>query len=95
VARRIAWPDGWTIRTLANDFTRRWAGDVDALRADEGELARYDRARAEGDFDTAAVIAGEAADLVRGIEPAGAIVERIVAEAEALLAGAPDRLTSA
>ena len=42
-------------------------------------------------FRTAAVIAGEAVDLVTDIPPAADVVERIVTEAGALLAGASNR----
>jgi nitronate monooxygenase len=85
VARRIEWPEPWTIRTLENEFTRRWRANLERLRDNQRELERYAQARDAGDFETAAVIAGEAADLVRAIEPAGRIVERMVGEAEALL----------
>src|SRR5215207_1632154 len=89
VARRLDWPAPWTIRTLENAFMARWRGDLDGRRADAGEVERYARAREAGDFDTAAVIAGEAADLVRAVEPAGRIVEQMVGEAEALLRRGP------
>jgi nitronate monooxygenase len=89
VARRLDWPAPWTIRTLENGFMARWRGDLDGPRADAGEIERYARAREAGDFDTAAVIAGEAADLVRAVEPAGRIVGRMVGEAEALLRRGP------
>ena len=92
VARRIPWPEPWTIRTLENEFTRQWRADPERLRGDAGEIERYGRAREAGDFDTAAVIAGEAADLVRAVEPAGRIVERMVGEAEALLRRGPSLL---
>jgi nitronate monooxygenase len=85
VARHIEWPEPWTIRTLENAFTRRWRADPERLRRDPRERERYAQAREAGDFETAAVIAGEAADLVRAVEPAGRIVERMVGEAEALL----------
>jgi nitronate monooxygenase len=42
-------------------------------------------AREAGDFDIAAVIAGESAALVHDVAPAGAIVTEIVETAEALL----------
>ena len=94
VARRIAWPEPWTIRTLENAFTRRWRAEPERLRGEAGEIERYGRARDAGDFDTAAVIAGEAADLVRAVEPGGRIVERMVEEAEALLRLGPALLGS-
>jgi nitronate monooxygenase len=92
-ARGLDWPGSWKIRTIENDFTRRWHDDPKRLRDAVEEQARYAAARDAGDFDTAAVIAGEAADLIRGVEPAAAIVTRMVAEAETLLRGAPARLT--
>lgn len=95
VARGIDWPAAWNLRTLDNDFSRRWAGDLDGLHAQlVGEQARYGSARAAGDFNTAAVIAGEAADLVHAIEPAGAIVERIVRDARPALRAALSLLPS-
>ena len=46
----------------------------------------YAAARERGDFDIAGVIAGEACALIHDIPTAGEIVERVVAEAEQLLA---------
>jgi len=51
------------------------------------EAVRYDKARDAGDFDTAAVIAGESVDLISDIPPAREVVDRMVKEASALLAG--------
>ena len=53
-------------------------------RADEVAPA-YDRAREAGDFDIAAVIAGEAAGLIDRVVPAATVVHDIVAQARALL----------
>jgi nitronate monooxygenase len=49
--------------------------------------AEYAAARAAGNFDIAAVIAGEAVGLIHDIPPAGEIVERIVTEAQQILNG--------
>lgn len=92
--RGIDWPADWNLRTLRNAFSARWEGDAAGLQAAIGaEQARFVAARDAGDFDTAAVIAGEAADLVRGVEPAAAIVQRIMQGAapalRAALAGLP------
>lgn len=43
-------------------------------------------AGAASDYETAAAYVGEAIDLIRAAEPAGAIVDRVVAEAEGALA---------
>jgi nitronate monooxygenase len=55
-------------------------------RSHASSKAAYKDAIAKGDFDGGLVWAGEGIDLIHAIEPAGAIVERVVAEAEAALA---------
>ena len=92
IARRNVWPAPYSGRVLANRFSERWRGrEVELLQRQAEEAARYDTARAAGDFDTAAVIAGEAVDLIADIPPAGEIVERVATEAEALLMRASNR----
>jgi len=54
----------------------------------------YTAARAAGNFDVAAVIAGEAVGLIHDIPPAAEIVERIAAEAEQLLVGRRNSMAS-
>ncbi|CEJ09924.1 Nitronate monooxygenase [bacterium YEK0313] len=91
VARGIDWPKPWTMRTLANGFSRQWHGDLPGLQANlAAEQARYEQARQAGNTDIAAVIIGEGADMVRAVEPAEAIVRRITAEAEQALARGAD-----
>lgn len=51
----------------------------------EEEARRYAKAREQGDFDTAAVIAGVAAGLIHDLPDAAEIVSRVVREAETLL----------
>ena len=92
IARRNVWPAPYTGRVLRNAFSERWRGrEPELLQHQEAEAARYDEARAAGDFDTAAVIAGEAVDLIADIPPAAEIVESMAKEAEALLAGGANR----
>jgi nitronate monooxygenase len=92
IARRNVWPAPYTGRVLANRFSERWRGrELELLQRQAEEAARYDAARAAGDFDTAAVIAGEAVDLISDIPPASEIVERVATEAEALLVRASNR----
>ena len=55
------------------------------MRAIDGEGARYDAAHAAGDFETAAVIAGEAAALIHDIPSAAEVIERMVRAATELL----------
>lgn len=82
IARQIPWPRGFTARIRRNAFTDRWHGHEDLLEkniADEGP--RYREAFAAGDPDNTGVWFGEAAGLIDAIEPAGVIVERMVAGA--------------
>ena len=89
VVRKIDWPKPFTGRALANDFTRRWHGQEAGLAAEvPAENARYQTAQGKGDVETIVTWAGEGVDLIHAIEPAEAILNRIVAEAEASLARA-------
>jgi hypothetical protein len=67
----------------------RWLGrEVVLLQHADEEAARYAAARERGDYDIAAVIAGEAVDLIHDTLPAAVIIDRVVSEATRLL-GAP------
>ncbi|AMJ61196.1 NAD(P)H-dependent flavin oxidoreductase [Bosea sp. PAMC 26642] len=87
ISRQNVWPAPFTGRCLVNDHSRRWTGrEVELMQNVASEMPRYLAARAAGDFDTAAVIAGESVALVHDIAPAGVIVREMVEKAEALLA---------
>lgn len=82
VARGYDRPAPWAIRTLRNAFHDRWSGRLDHLRGDLDRQKRaYTEAQATGDVETAAVIVGEAVDLVGASAPASAIVAQILVEA--------------
>jgi len=86
-ARAVDWPSHYTGRALANAFGRKWHGREQTLEAQiQTERAYYAAAASAGDFDTAVIYTGEAIDMIRSIEPAAAIVHRVVTEAEAALA---------
>ena len=86
VSRRNLWPAPFTGRCLRNAHAERWLGrELELMRLADVEGPRYMAARAAHDFDVAAVIAGECAGLIREVLPAAAIVDRLVAEARALL----------
>jgi nitronate monooxygenase len=92
ISRRNVWPAPFTGRCLRNAHAERWFGrEVELLRHQEEEAARYATARSEGNFDVAAVIAGESSGLVREITSAREVVERTVREASALLASGSRR----
>jgi len=82
IARQIPWPRGFTARIRRNAFTDRWHGREELLERNVAiEGPRYRQAFAEGDPDNTGVWFGEAAGIIKVIEPAAAIVERMAAEA--------------
>lgn len=83
IARGRDWPSDWNLRTMRNSFTRRWSADMDGLRENlAAEQAHFEAASTAGDIDTAAVIIGEAADLIRGREPAQVTLKKMISQAE-------------
>jgi nitronate monooxygenase len=83
LARKLDWPARYTARVLRNAFIDRWHGREAELAvvADE-EAAKYRQAWAAGDPDASNTFVGEGVGLIRGIEPAAAIIARMVEEAE-------------
>jgi nitronate monooxygenase len=95
LSRNNVWPAPFTGRCLINDHARRWIGREVALMQNVAAVAAdYAAAKAAGNFDVAAVIAGEAVGLIHDIPPAAEIVERIATEAEQHLAGRRNSITS-
>ncbi len=95
LVRDIDWPGGFTARMIANRLTERWHGNEAALAAvKDVEVARYEERRLAGDFSVAGVLAGEGIDLMHDVPPAGALVERLVVEAERVLAERPRAVTA-
>jgi nitronate monooxygenase len=94
-SRDLMWPPPFTARALSNDHLRRWTGrEIELMqRADEVAVA-YAAAKAAGNFDVAAVFAGECVGLIHDIPPAAEIVGRIVAEAEQILQGRRNSIAS-
>jgi nitronate monooxygenase len=89
IVRERPWPARYTGRVLRNDFVAEWLGREGELRdAKTEQVARYRAAAKAGDPAIAATIVGEGVGLIHAIEPAAVILERMVAEAEALLGGA-------
>ena len=88
LSRNNVWPAPFTGRCLINDHTRRWMGrEIELMQNIEAVAAEYAAAKVAGNFDIAAVIAGEAVGLIHDIPPAAEIVDRIVTEAEQILGG--------
>ena len=88
LSRNNVWPAPFTGRCLINDHARRWIGrEVELIQNVQAVAAEYAAARAAGNFDIAAVIAGEAVGLIHDIPPAAEILDRIVTEAGQILNG--------
>jgi nitronate monooxygenase len=88
ISRNNVWPAPFNGRCLINDHARRWMGrEVELMQNVSAVAAEYAAAMAAGNFDIAAVIAGEAVGLIHDIPPAADIVERIVNEADHILSG--------
>jgi nitronate monooxygenase len=84
--RGIDWPEHYSGRALANQFTERWLGREHLLSSAASSVA-YDYAAAlrDDNLDVRAIWTGEVVDLVRDILPAGQLVEQIVAQARQVL----------
>jgi nitronate monooxygenase len=88
LSRNNVWPSPFNGRCLINDHALRWIGrEVELLQNVNSVAAEYAAAKAAGNFNIAAVIAGEAVGLIHDIPPAAEIVDRIVTEADQILAG--------
>ena len=82
IVRELPWPQEFTARVQRNEFVNRWHGQESELaRQIAVEGPRYLQAFADGDPDNTAVWFGEAAGLIDTIEPAAAVIERMVADA--------------
>ncbi|TJY55413.1 nitronate monooxygenase [Sinimarinibacterium sp. CAU 1509] len=89
VLREYAWPESFTGRAIQNDFVRRWHSHTSELASRAAALMpAFTQAQSSGDTSRAMVWAGECVSLVNGIESADALVRRIGADAEAVLADA-------
>jgi nitronate monooxygenase len=96
LARKLDWPPRYTARVLRNAYIERWHGrEAELLTVADAEAAKYRKAWAEGDPEGSNTFIGEAAGLIHAIEPVAAIIERMVAEAEARISGtARDAVTN-
>jgi nitronate monooxygenase len=86
ISRRNVWPAPFTGRCLSNDHLRKWLGrEIELIRDQQAEADRYAESRAKGDFDRAAVIAGESSGLIHDIPTVDEVLDRMLAEAAAAL----------
>jgi nitronate monooxygenase len=88
MSRNNVWPAPFNGRCLVNDHARRWMGrEIELLQNMKSVTVEYAAARIAGDFDIAAVIAGEAVGLIHDIPKAAEIVDRLVTEADQIMLG--------
>lgn len=79
------WPGAYA-RVLRNRLIETWIGREHEVRYRRAELAhQIQQARERGDWEHSVLYIGQTAGLIRSIEPAAAVVERIVSDAAALL----------
>jgi NAD(P)H-dependent flavin oxidoreductase YrpB (nitropropane dioxygenase family) len=79
------WPGAYA-RVRRNAFVEQWLGREGELRRHQREVqAQVQAARAAGDADRGSLLIGQDAGLVDAIEPGGALIERLAAEAEEAL----------
>src|SRR3989454_6330317 len=92
VAAGQVWPGAYA-RVLRNEFIEEWIGREGELRRNLGKVRQsLQAARAAGDAQRGTLLMGQDAGLIDSIEPAGALVERLAAEAEAILRERAPRL---
>jgi nitronate monooxygenase len=85
IVRGAPWPRIYPGRALKNAFSAEWHGREDELVARSAEVEQEYLATAGDDFSRRVVWAGESVDLVNDIPSAAEIIERIVAQAAAVL----------
>ncbi len=85
IVRGAPWPAIYPGRALRNAFSAEWHGREDELAARQPQAEKEYLATAAADFAKRVVWAGEGVDLVNDIPTAAEIIERIVAQAAAVL----------
>lgn len=95
LARKLDWPKQYSARVLVNEFIRRWHGRESELAvvADQ-EAAKYRAGWIDGDPEKSNTFVGEVVGLIRSIEPAADIIERLMHDAEDLLQSKPQAMIS-
>jgi nitronate monooxygenase len=91
--RGKTWPEMYKLRTLPNAYLEKWHGNETGLTQNlEEQQSRYDQAGVDKDYDTRAVIIGEAVDLIHSTEPAADIIENLVSDAIQALRNSTGRI---
>ena len=84
--RGLDWPQPYNLRSLANQATQQWHGDLHTLKSTiEPEQKHFQQAVSDRNYNIAPVIVGECVDLINQIKPAGELLQQCVDEAVACL----------
>ena len=89
IVRAAPWPSKYPGRALRNDFFAKWHGKEDELAANQAQAEQAYLATPADDFSNRVVWAGEGVDLVTDAPPAAEIIDRIIAQAIAVLRRGP------
>jgi NAD(P)H-dependent flavin oxidoreductase YrpB (nitropropane dioxygenase family) len=85
-AQEAAWPAPAAARVIRNAFVERWLGREEEVRRLGRELGdRFAEARSRDDPAEMNLLSGEVVGLIHDLPSAGALLERVVREAEGLL----------
>lgn len=85
VAQGRVWPGAYA-RVRVNAFVKEWSGREGELRRRRDEVRKgLAAARSAGDAEHGSLLIGQDAGLIDSIEPAGALVTRLAADAERVL----------
>lgn len=84
VAQRLGWPREYGGRALRNRYFDTWAGRLDELARDQAAADQLKAARAEEDYDTAYLYAGQGVGLLEDERSAADVLAEL-AQAETLL----------
>jgi nitronate monooxygenase len=85
VVQGLPWPPAFPGRALRNEFTDRWHGREAELAEDPDARRQFQEAKQAEDYSSTVLYAGQTVGLLDRVEPAGAIVTRIAADAEVRL----------
>lgn len=90
MVRRLDWSPEYTVRALGNSFVDTWHGkEAELSAALDDAVDLFEKATAAEDFDTAAIIVGEAVGLIRDVRPAAGVVADMAGAAARILNRSP------
>ncbi len=77
IAQQLPWEPQYGGRALSNDFSDRYAADLESLLATDALREQMKQARSEADVSLAPVYAGQAVEFVNEEQSAAAVIEEL------------------